>query len=393
LKKEAVEEQLEGGLSAAVRRVLELRLGGAQAASKKIISLLARAGDDGRVRGAFTYHGASTGRWSGEGFQPQNLKRPVEKDLESARAAIATGDLEFVKTKYAKPLAVIGDLIRSTIVAAPGHTLIGADFNSIESRLLALVAGEEWELDSYRRFDATKDPRDEPYCETACRIFRVPSGTFTKESPERAVGKVCTLAFGYQGGLRAFRNFSDEFSDTEVDEFKIRWRLAHPAVVRFWYGVDDAAVHAVRSRKMVRFGLLLFKVVGGFLQVKLPSGRKLSYPQPRLILDDRNRARVIFKDNGQGRFIDCRGGQGAYGGIWTENFVSAIARDLLVEAMHGLEAAGYAITMTVHDEIIAEVPEGFGSTQEFARLMTRRPAWAGDLPIAANAWSGPRYLK
>jgi DNA polymerase bacteriophage-type len=393
LKREVVEGLLEGDLPAPVRRVLELRLGGAQAAAKKIVSLLARAGDDGRVRGAFTYHGASTGRWAGEGFQPQNLKRPIEKDLESARAIIATGDLEFVKSKYAKPLAIIGDCIRSTIVAAPGHTLIGADFSSIESRALAHIAGEKWKLDAYRRFDATKDPNDEPYCVTACKIYRVPQGTFDRESPERTTGKTCELAFGYQGGLKAFRNFSDEFTDTEVDEFKVAWRLAHPAVVRFWYGVDDAAIHAVRTRKMVRYGLLLFKVVGGFLQVKLPSGRKLSYAQPRLILDDRNRARVVFKDNGQGRFIDCRGGQGAYGGMWTENFVSAIARDLLVEAMFRLEAAGYPITMTVHDEIIAEVPEGFGSTQEFTRLMTRRPAWAEDLPIAANAWTGPRYLK
>ena len=58
-----------------VRRVLELRLGGAQAAVKKIDALLARAGADDRVRGAFRYHGAATGRWAGEGFQPQNLKR------------------------------------------------------------------------------------------------------------------------------------------------------------------------------------------------------------------------------------------------------------------------------------------------------------------------------
>ena len=64
-------------LVARVRRVLELRLGGAQAAVKKIDALLARAGDDDRVRGAFRYHGAATGRWSGEGFQPQNLKRPT----------------------------------------------------------------------------------------------------------------------------------------------------------------------------------------------------------------------------------------------------------------------------------------------------------------------------
>jgi DNA polymerase len=76
LDRKAIERQLEKeDLPAAVRRVLELRLGGAQAAVKKIDALLARAGADDRVRGAFRYHGASTGRWAGEGFQPQNLKR------------------------------------------------------------------------------------------------------------------------------------------------------------------------------------------------------------------------------------------------------------------------------------------------------------------------------
>ena len=71
LDRKAVEKLLEQAeLPSAVRRVLELRLGGAQAAVKKIDALLARAGDDDRVRGAFRYHGAATGRWAGEGFQP-----------------------------------------------------------------------------------------------------------------------------------------------------------------------------------------------------------------------------------------------------------------------------------------------------------------------------------
>ena len=79
--------------------------------------------------------------------------------------------------------------------------------------------------------------------------------------------------------------------------------------------------------------------------------------------------------------------------LWTENVVSGIARDLLAEAMQRIEAAGYPIVLHVHDEVVCEVPIGFGSTEEFTRLMIRSPSWALELPIAASAWSGPRYVK
>src|SRR6516165_3824154 len=287
-------------LSPKARRALELRLGGAQAATKKIDALLARAGaEDDRVRGAFRYHGAATGRWSGEGFQPQNLKRPTVEDLAAAIDAVRTGDLERIKELYPQPLAVIGDCIRSMITAAPGNTLIGADFSAIESRVLAWLAGEAWKLDSYRRYDATNDPRDEPYCATACKIFRKPPGSFDKSSPERGVGKVADLAFGYQGGRTAWRNFEPEkFSDAEVEIFKINWRAEHPATNRFWHEIDNAAVLALRERgQVVRCGRIDLKYTGAFLLIKLPSGRKISYPQPRLItVKDRcgrDRARVV----------------------------------------------------------------------------------------------------
>jgi DNA polymerase len=76
-----------------------------------------------------------------------------------------------------------------------------------------------------------------------------------------------------------------------------------------------------------------------------------------------------------------------------KNIVSSIARDLLAEAMLRIEAAGYPIILHVHDEVVAEVPIGFGSEQEFLNLMTRKPSWALELPIAAAAWTGPRYCK
>lgn len=382
-------------LALAVHRALELRQSGAQAAAKKIDALLARCDRDRRIRGTLRYHGASTGRWAGNGVQPQNLKRPQIEDVDAAVAAIGTGDYTHVRKLYPKPLAVIGDISRSIICAAPGHKLIGADFSSIESRVLAWISDEAWKLDSYRRFDATQDPRDEPYCITACKIFRVPDGTFNAESSERKVGKTCDLAFGYQGGLNAWRKFEpDRFSDAEVQQFKLEWRAAHPAIKHFWYAIDRATWQAVRQREdVIRCRRLLLKCTGMFLFIKLPSGRKLAYPFPRIEVEDLEHEVVVFKDASSGQWRDCRGGNGAYGGLWTENIVSAISRDLLAAALIRLERAGYRVVLHVHDEIISEMPIGFGSTEEFTKLMTVSPSWAVGLPISAKAWCGPRFCK
>ena len=129
-----------------MQRVLELRLGGAQAAVKKLDALLVRAGDDDRVRNNYRFNGASTGRFSGEGAQVQNLKRPIVEDIDAAIAAIATGDYAHVKSLYEKPLAVVGDCSRSMITAGENNKFIGGDFSSIEARTLAWIAGEEQAL-------------------------------------------------------------------------------------------------------------------------------------------------------------------------------------------------------------------------------------------------------
>src|SRR5262249_22969946 len=102
---------------------------------------------------------------------------------------------------------------------------------------------------------------------------------------------------------------------------------------------------------------------------------------------------VVFKDASAGQWRDIRNGNGAYGGLWTENIVSGICRDLLAAALLRVEAAGYRVVLHVHDEIIAEVPVGFGSTAEFTKLMITSPSWALGLPIAAKAWTGPRFSK
>ena len=130
-----------------------------------------------------------------------------------------------------------------------------------------------------------------------------------------------------------------------------------------------------------------------YLFLKLPSTRKLAYPFPRIEIEDLEHEVVVFKDASAGQWRDCRGGDGAYGGLWTENIVSVIARDLLAAALMRIEAAGYPVVLHVHDEVVAEVPEGFGSIEEFIKLMTTLPRWALGLPVAAKAWTGKRFGK
>jgi hypothetical protein len=344
---------------------------------------------DGRIHGAFKYHGAATGRWTSFGVQFQNLKKQNGLDTEAAIARVSAGNLAAMRKYYADPLAVVGEVARAAVIAATGHRLIMADFSGIESRVLAYIAGEQWKIEQWAKFDQTGDPKDEPY-------FVTGKGFGFDDDTARTPGKTGDLAFGYMGGLGAWRKFAgDELPDQEVERLKRAWRAAHPNVVKLWAQLDGQAKRAVanptRVQRVNRH--LAFCFDGTFLRLKLPSGRCVAYPFARLEDNARGDRVVMFKDNAQGKFVDCRHGHGAWPGLWTENAVQAVARDLLREGMLRLDAAGYLIALHVHDEVVAEVPDGFGSEDDFLRILTAVPSWATGLPIAAKARSGRRFCK
>ena len=377
-------------LDPVARRVIELRLGAAHAAAAKIDTLLAWRDIDGRVRGTLRYHGAGTGRWTGHGPQPQNFKRDSD-GIDAKLAAIATGDLAYVAEHYSQPLEVVGDIARAMICATPGHRLLIGDFSGIESRVLAWVSGQQSKLEQWAKFDRTGDPKDEPY-------YLLGRSCGRPEESARSIGKTADLAFGYMGGPGAWDRLApDDDTSTQDDKrrYQKTWRRLHPQAVQFWGGINRAAICAVRKPGTAFNCRRLTAISDGktFLQISLPSGRSLSYPSPRLATDKFSNAMVMFKDNAAGKWIDCRYGQGAYGGLWTENIVQAIARDLLAAAMMLLEAAGYHIVLHVHDEIVCEAQIEFGSTQEFRNLITTLPGWAAGLPIAAKVRNGERFSK
>jgi DNA polymerase bacteriophage-type len=370
-----------------VRRVLELRREGARASTRKLDRLFACVDADSRLRGTLRFHAASTGRWSGRQFQPQNLKRPETADLDGAIDAAL--DLERIRALGA-PLTVTGDVSRSIICAAPGHKLIAGDFSAIESRVLAWLANEEWKLANYRKFDNTNDPQLEPYCATASRMLH---RTVTPDDDAgRQIGKTGDLALGFGGSLGAWRriNPDDPRSDGEILQNVTEWRQAHATTVRFWRALERTAHRSIRASQPAALANVSFTTENGTLYMVLPSGRRLAYPEARLVPGKFDGTReILFKDNAKGGWAD----RGAWYGTLVENLVQATARDLLAAAMLRIEAAGYSIVLTVHDEVVAEVPEGFGSEVQFLALLTTLPGWAAGLPIAAKVRSGKRYAK
>jgi hypothetical protein len=391
LQKETVRRALtQKDLPEAARRVLELRYSGARIAGAKFETMLNWAGADDRIRGAFKYHGAATGRWASYGVQLQNLKKANGLDIAEAVDLVTSGNFTALQQQYGgDPLGVVGELTRAAICAAPGHRLIIADFSGVESRVTAWLAGEQSKIGLWAKFDETGAAEDEPY-------YVLGKQFGFAEDCARAKGKTADLAFGYNGGEGAYRKFAgDEASTEEIDRLKRAWRDAHPNVVKLWGQLDRLAKRAVANPNQVKHvnRHVTFCFDGTFLRMRLPSGRCIAYPFPRLEKNERGDPVVIFKDNVAGKFADCRHGQGAWPGLWIENAVQAVARDLFVAAMQRLESAGYSITMHVHDEILAEVPDGFGRDEDFLHILTAAPAWATGLPIAAKVRNGPRFCE
>lgn len=442
-KAETVDEMLTRDLPEPIRLVLWTRSMLGAASVKKLYALERQTCRDGRLRDIFAYYGAGTGRWAGRGPQPQNLPNsgpkvvtcdccgsyfskdisaklingcihgcpgnhvPAEWGVDAVDFALkqATyGSLDKFEEYFSDPIAAIGGCLRGMFIAPEGREYICSDYTAIEAVVLAGLAGEEWRMEVFRTHGKI-------YEMSAAKITGIPFEEFIRHKEEtgdhhpmrKKVGKVAELASGYQGGLNAWLQFG---ADQHLEEWEIKdaiaaWRNESPAVVAFWYGLQDAAHAAVMSPgQCYSYRDISYGVKDDVLYCQLPSGRRLSYHQPRLVRDVLPWGKEVMKLTFMGNNSDYKKGpkgwlrMDTYGGKLTENVVQAVARDILAHALVNLDAAGYDVVLHVHDEIVAEVDAGHGSIEDFERIMAIMPHWAKHYPIkAAGGWRGKRYRK
>jgi DNA polymerase bacteriophage-type len=277
-------------LSPEVRRALEIRQSAGLSSVKKLYAMRNQATRAGRLHDLYSYHGAHTGRPTGQGPQPTNLPKAgpatyrcgfalvgglemplpgggcgrfhgthttwcpwcwrhtsrVEADVrewspgaaEDALQAISFRSLDFVELVFGSALLTVAGVLRALFIASPGNELVSSDFTAIEGVVIAALAGEQWRLDVFAANGSI-------YVESAARAFGVPVSDMLEyrkrtgqHHPLRDKGKRMELGLGFGGWINALRSPNIDYRGTD-DELKsaiLAWRAASPALEHFWGG-------------------------------------------------------------------------------------------------------------------------------------------------------------
>ena len=418
LRADTLDEQLESAdfdPDSLIGRVLTIKKLLSYASTKKVRAMIACVCADGRVRGTIQFYGAGPGRASGRLVQPQNFMRPRIKCTDAAYADICAGESEeHIELFYGPLLEVIGSCIRHFIHDKEGP-IFDVDFSSIEARIAAWLAGEEWTLEVFRTHGKI-------YEATVCRMTGMPlqemldyAKEHGKHHPDRQKGKVASLALQYQGGvdaLKAMGALDMGLKEEELQGVVDQWREANPNVVKCWYLYDRAAKAAVSnfgSRQQAGKIEFFCAVTAGakYLFAKLPSGRRIAYRDPQIeetVVRNKETKEIETYENGriktrqtltywgQVRGKSMWGRCAIYAGMWLQNFCEGVGADLLNNGIIQSEAKGYEVASLIHDQILAYKREG-QTIEELVGCMTDVPDWTEGLPVAADGQVQKYYTK
>lgn len=303
----------------------------------------------GRLPAPLKYAGAdTTGRWSGEQYNMQNLPR--------------------INPAKPKP----SDALRKSLRAPKGKVVVVADLSGIELRVNHFL----WKVPSSMALFRADPEKADLYKEFAAALYDVDKSEVTKE--QRQVGKVAHLGLGFGAGAATFRKVAKlmagiDLADGEAVNIVNTWREEYQPIVDGWATFQE---HLPRIREGVEsaidpWGLCVTEKNA----VRLPSGRRIHYPA---LVKERD----IATGKAEWWYGMRRHRARIYAGKGVENLVQALARDVIADNMVEIyRRAGLRPALTVHDELVYVVPEEYGETTlKFVQeVMRTPPVWWPEL--------------
>ena len=340
-----------------------------------------------------SYYGAQTGRWTaakGSAINMQNLKR--------------------------------GSFLRKAIMAPDGYQLVVGDLSQIEPRVLAWLADYDDMLNIFRA-------GGDPYAAFGSQMFNIPGLTKDSHPDLRQSAKSALLGCGYGLGWASFasqlltgflgappvryerafskalnvnKDMAERFLEWSETEIKLRdiphtctyaelvhhaiaakriidiYRATASPVVSFWDMCSSLLVSALVNGKEHTHKCLTFRKG----EIELPNGMCLRYPDLREVKDEKGRSQWVYGPDATK----------LYAGKITNNVTQALARVVMTDGMLRV-GKRYPVVGTVHDELIALVPD---SEVEEAKTwvleqMTMEPRYMPGIPLSADGGAHRRY--
>jgi DNA polymerase len=315
---------------------------------------------NGKIPVPLKYAGAdTTGRWSGEQYNMQNLPRIGPKPRPS-------------------------DALRLSLKAPPKHKIIVSDLSGIELRVNMFL----WKVPyAMELFKASPDKADLYKYFAANDLYNITEAAVTKE--QRQVGKVAHLGLGFGAGGATFQKVAKlmggvDMSLDEATDVVNKYRSAHVEIKDGWRTFQD-------NLPKIRQGIESAIDPWGHCiteknAVRLPSGRRIHYPDLVQQRDDKSKLEWWY---GNGR-SKAR----IYAGKGVENLVQALARDVIAEhAVKMFKATGLRPCLTVHDELVIVVPENSAHEllETLQSIMRSGVSWWPELVTWSEGAVGDTY--
>ena len=286
---------------------------------------------------------ATTGRWSGETWNPQNLPR-----------------IDPTKPK-------LSDCLRNALIAPSGYMVVTSDLSGIELRINHFL----WQVRSSMRLFEADPAKADLYKQFAANLYSVEPHEVTKN--QRQIGKIAHLGLGFGAGAATFQRIAKMMGGVDMDlaeatDVTNKWREEYSDIYEGWRTCHNALtdIYNGNERPIDPWGLCKT----GKDHILLPSGRKIWYPGLHQETGDKGKKEWWY---GTGR-----NRARIYAGKVDENIVQALAADVLRDVVRGMYLQhGIKPALLVHDEYVCVVKlqDSVAIRDKLDALMRAPTAW------------------